>query len=104
MSGHFPIFLGLTRAKQKIKFLAKGHNPVPPVSLKPATLPFQVYHSTTELQIFLDKKYRQDKGLHVLTLLLGVKNGDLFSAGSSSSVISGIKATDLLLYISLSMF
>ena len=38
MLGHFPVFLGYTNTKQRIKYLAQGHNTVPPVSLEPATL------------------------------------------------------------------
>ena len=34
MSGHYPVFLGLTSTKQRIKFgLAQGFNTVPLVSL-----------------------------------------------------------------------
>ena len=46
MSGQ--VFLGLTSTKQRIKCLAEGHNTVPSVSIEPATLQFQVKHSTTE--------------------------------------------------------
>ena len=41
MSGHFPVFLGGTSAKQRIKCLDQGHNIVPLVYLKQATLQSQ---------------------------------------------------------------
>ena len=38
-------FLGLRSSKQRIKALANGRNPVPPVSLEPVTPWTQVEHS-----------------------------------------------------------
>ena len=38
MSGHFPVFMGLTSIKLRIKSIAQGHNTLPPVSLEPVTL------------------------------------------------------------------
>ena len=48
MSGWFPIFLGWTSTKQRIKYLAKGHNTVTPaaVSLELATVWSPVQPST----------------------------------------------------------
>ena len=34
MSGRFPVFLGWTSTKQRIKWLAQGQNTVPDMSLK----------------------------------------------------------------------
>ena len=34
---HFPVFLGWTSTKQRIKCLAKGHNTIHPASLEIAT-------------------------------------------------------------------
>ena len=42
------VFLGWTSTKQRIKSLTKGHNAMPLVSLKPATLRSRVQHSTTK--------------------------------------------------------
>ena len=74
MSGQ--VFLGLTSTKQRIKFLAEGHNTVAPMRLLPTRPQSQVKHSTTEpprfsgLNVSYSKtclkrplKNRQNKGL-----------------------------------------
>ena len=38
MSGKFPVFLGKTSTKQRIKCFAQGHNTVSTVSFEPVTL------------------------------------------------------------------
>ena len=65
MPGRFPVFLGCTSTKQRIKCLAQGHNTVPPISLELIVcagailkgLTSLLWHITAEIGFCVNMRY-----------------------------------------------